>query len=170
MRVMMAGQRVAARGRKVEVEVARRGKAEVRRLRMWARRGGEGVVRWEGVRVMMDVISVWMRERGRGGGVVGCGEVGSSSSSPSWLLFSCEKGLDGVGVGLRGGDGGGESGRVEASRFEWRMEAREAMLSGLYGWGRVVVSVLALMAGVDVLAASSTMALRTEKRDATNLG
>lgn len=167
----MAGQRVAACGRNVSVEVARRGKAEVRRLRMWARRGGEGVVRCEGVREVIDWISVWVRERGRGGGVVGrLGAFESGSSLFSSSLYASEKDLDGVGMGLRGGEGGGERARVEASRFLRRIVAREAMLRGLYGCGRVVVSVAAFMVGVVVLAASSTMALRTENMDSTNLG
>ncbi len=121
---MIAGQRVAARGRKLSVEVARMGKAEVRRLRMWARRVGEGVVRWDGVREVMDVIRVWVFERGRGGGDEGRGgEVGSSSS---FSLLGLERRV----VDSEGGDGG-DSGRIEASRFARRMEAREVMLSGL---------------------------------------
>lgn len=67
----------AAMGRKVSVSGARIGKAVARRVRMWVRRGGEGVVRWAGVRFTMEVMRVWVLDGAAGGG--GGGSVGVSS-------------------------------------------------------------------------------------------
>lgn len=132
----MAGQSVAASGRNVSVFVARTGRAEVRSVRMPALRGAEGVVRWAGVREAMDFTRVWVFERGTGGGVVLRGGVGGSLSS----------GGSEVVVGSGGGEDGGASGRVLASRFERRREARSEMVVEWYACGRVVVSLSDVMA------------------------
>ena len=154
------GYKVAAMGRKVSVPARERmGMAVVRRERREMRRGGEGVVRWWGVRVVIWVRRVWVFEGGEGGGEVGSG----SESGGFWLSCCCS--CEG------GGDGGGERGRVDCSRFERRRDARAGMVIGLYIFGRRESLVwFEVMVGVGVLDASSTMALRTEKRDETSVG
>ena len=159
-RVVSAGYKVAAMGRKVSVPARERtGMEVVRRERREMRREGEGVVRWEGVRVVIEVRRVWVFEGGGGGGV---DERGSTSSSVG-SLFSCSC--------SGGAEGGGERGRVDCSKFERRRDARAGMVIGLYISGRRESRVwFEVMVGVGVLDASSTMALRTEKRDETRAG
>ncbi len=115
--MIIAGKSVAVRGRKVVVSGARSGRVVVRRLRIEDRRGGEGVVRWEGVRLTMEVRRVVVFEGGGGGGVpVRGGEEGEVGE-----------------LGADVGSGGGERERVLATRLERRREARAGMLRGWYG-------------------------------------
>ena len=119
--MVSAGYSVAAMGRKVSVPAERTGMAVVRRERREMRREGEGVVRWEGVRVVIEVRRVWVLEGGGGGGVDG--REGGSEFVGSWFSCGCS--------GSGGWGGGGERGRVDCSRFERRRDARAGMVIGL---------------------------------------
>ena len=117
----MTGHRVAAMGRKLSVLEERMGRAEVRSVRIPNRRAGEGVVRCEGVRDVIEVIRVSVFDKGAGGGDNGRGGEEGRSSSGSRV---------GTGGGDAGGDAGGEISRVICSRLVRRIEARSAMLIG----------------------------------------